>query len=116
MCSSMRWNSATSGLTASIRQRPAGLRIILRHAPQQTASLIRSRADVSISFKWQRFQPPEPHAGGFSVGRLVGDLGSNFEQRLLPRERMLGLECRDALIAAKCFDLHQRYQKTICEI
>jgi hypothetical protein len=54
--------------------------------------------------------------GGFSVGRLVGDLGSNFEQRLLPRERMLGLECRDALIAAKCFDLHQRYQKTICEI
>ena len=30
MCSSMRWNSATSGLTASIRQRPAGLRIILR--------------------------------------------------------------------------------------
>ena len=40
MCSSMLWNSATSGSMASIRQRPAGPGIILRRCSSCTSTAI----------------------------------------------------------------------------
>ena len=48
MCSSMRWNSATSGSMASIRQRPAGRRIIRRRCSSFTSTAISTKSTRTV--------------------------------------------------------------------
>src|SRR5882757_9250014 len=54
MCSSMRWNSATSGSMASTRQRLAGPRIILRRCSSFTSTAISTEIAVDVKLEHRR--------------------------------------------------------------
>src|SRR5216684_4096597 len=70
MCSSMRWNSATSGSMASIRQRPAGPRIILRRCSSYTSRAIFNRVQSSRRLEREAGRNLEVM---WLTGRLVPD-------------------------------------------